>query len=227
MNPVPHGAHTESSPYRPQSVLDVVVFPTFIDLQHCIDAKLMTGAQFAYPGNYGAQTGDICMVMLQQIGCHYVLCGHSERRRGRHAETNEEVAAQAVAALELGIHPIVCVGETEAERNEGNAMSVVKEQLDVLPLESDMTIAYEPVWAIGTGTSATPDQVAKMHAGIRSLLPKDRQEHTRILYGGSVKPENAKELLELQDVDGALVGSASLKPAQFQNIINAAITLSV
>ncbi|MDD5026737.1 MAG: triose-phosphate isomerase [Candidatus Peribacteraceae bacterium] len=221
MNPAPQGALAKDSPYRTLSSVDVWVFPTYLDLQPCIEAGLITGAQLGSSAANGAHTGDVSMTMLTELKCRSVLCGHSERRHGRH-ETNEEVIAQTIAALEAGLHPIVCVGETAKQREAGEEKEVVKKQLEGLPVESRILIAYEPVWAIGTGKTATPAQAQEMHASIRSLLPKDVRDSTRILYGGSVKPDNAEELLRQKDIDGALVGGASLKPDEFQKIVSAA-----
>lgn len=231
MNPPPaaaladaHGDRSQN-PYHPHADIDVVVFPTFVDLKRCTESGLLVGAQCGHPEASGAHTGDISIAMLKTIGCHYVLCGHSERRAS-HGETDADVVAQAIAALEQKIHPIICIGETLTERGRGHAETVVKHQLKGLPLESDVTIAYEPVWAIGTGKTASPKQAQEMHAFIRSLLPKNRRELTRILYGGSMKAENAEELLQQQDIDGGLIGGASLKPEAFGVMITIAEKLN-
>lgn len=224
MNAMPLEAVGSSSPYRARVDLDVVVFPTALDIPICINAKLLTGGQSGRPEPSGAHTGDISMELIKAAGCHHVLCGHSERR-AQHGETNEDVAEQVIAALEVGLHPIVCVGETEAQRDAGKHHAVVKEQIESIPLHGDLTLAYEPVWAIGTGKTATPAQAQEMHVFIRSLLPEDRRENVRILYGGSVKPENATELLNQEDIDGALVGGASLDAMQFTAILNSALSL--
>ena len=218
MHPIPEGALEKDSPYRSRAGVDVVVFATYLDLRLCIEAQLFTGAQAGHAETHGAHTGDISMTMLKDLGCHSVLCGHSERRKD-HGETNEQVTAQAIAALEAGLHPIICVGETIKERDAGKAEAVVEQQLAGLPLESDVTIAYEPVWAIGTGRTATPEEAQSMHAFIRSKLPENTRENIRILYGGSVKPINATAMFEQPDVDGALVGGASLKPEEFREIV--------
>lgn len=218
----PAGAFDETSPYRTHADVDVIVFPTFVDLKEAVHAKLLCGAQTGHPENTGAHTGDISMKMVKDIGCLYVLCGHSERRKD-HGETNEQVAAQAVSALEHGLHPVICIGETQQERDSGKEKDVIKQQMDALPLESDITIAYEPVWAIGTGNTATPEQAQDMHSFIRSLLPEDRREVTRILYGGSMKPDNCGDLLCKPDIDGGLIGGASLKPDQFADIVSLAV----
>jgi len=225
MNPIPEGALDNDSPYRERADTDIVVFPTFLDIRECIAAKLLTGGQYGHTEGMGAHTGDVSMHMLADAGCRYVLCGHSERRQN-HDETNEDVAAQAIVALECGLHPIVCIGETEEEREKKHEKKVVEKQLSVLPLESDITLAYEPVWAIGTGKNATPEQAQEMHAFIRSLLPDDKKDATRILYGGSMKPENAEELLRQIDIDGGLIGGASLKPDDFGTIVKIAAGLA-
>ncbi len=225
MNAAPVGAFEPGSPYHPVQEVDIVVFPTLLDLKDALHAQIICGPQSAHAEDAGAHTGDVGMGMVAELGCLYVLCGHSERRAA-HGESNEHVATQAIAALEHGLHPIICVGETEEQRDAGKEEDVVKKQLSVLPLESDLTIAYEPVWAIGTGKTATSEQAQMMHAYIRSLLPDDRKDVTRILYGGSMKPDNAEALLSQPDIDGGLVGGASLKPDDFGKIVEIAISLS-
>lgn len=202
----------------------MVAFPTYLELHQAVAAELVTGAQYGHPEESGARTGDVSMKMIKEVGCTYVLCGHSERRSGHH-ETNEQVTQQVIAALEAGLHPIVCIGETEKERDAGKDKTVIKEQMKGLPTESDLTIAYEPVWAIGTGKTATPEQAEEMHAYIRSLLPADKQESTRILYGGSLKAINAHMLFAQPNIDGGLVGGASLKPDEFKDIIDSALDI--
>ncbi len=221
MNEPPVGCCTPDSPYRSTSKVDVWVFPSFIDLHSTHFHGLITGAQCGHPTESGAYTGDVSMKMLANQKIHAVLCGHSERRQ-YHGETNEQVAAQVKSALAVGLCPIVCVGETQAQRDADEAKKIVAAQLASIPLDQDLTIAYEPVWAIGTGRTATPEQAQEMHAFIRSLLPDSRRNQTRILYGGSVKAENAASLFQKPDIDGALVGGASLKPAEFREIVEAA-----
>ena len=225
MNVVPTGALEKGSPYHPLSDIDIVVFPTFLDILECSTVGLMVGGQYGHPESQGAHTGDISMAILKNIGCRYVLCGHSERRAS-HGETDEFVAEQVAAALEVGLHPIVCIGETWEDRKKKKEKAKVEEQLSLLSLGSDLTIAYEPVWAISGGDpdkpAATADDSQQMHEFIRSLLPKDRQEQTRILYGGSMKPENARELLNQEDIDGGLIGGASLDPKKFVEIVRIA-----
>ncbi len=233
MNPVPAGADGLPSPYRSTAKADVIVFPTFLDLKACVSAKLVTGAQCGHPDAKGAHTGEIAMATLKALGCAYVLCGHSERRRDC-GDTDERVAAQVIGALKAGLHPILCVGETEEERDGGEANEAVERQLETvlsrLPHSSapggpDFTIAYEPVWAIGSGKNATPEDAQRMHEFIRALLPAAHRERVRILYGGSLTAENAGGILAEPDIDGSLIGGASLRPADFARIVEIAGTL--
>ena len=182
---------------------------------------LALGAQDCHALPSGAYTGDISAPMLKDVGCAYVIVGHSERRAG-HAETNAEVRAKAEAAIRAGLTAIVCVGETREEREAGREIEVVGAQVRAsLPAGASaltLVVAYEPVWAIGTGLTPTAANVADMHLAIRGWLKglySEAGASVRILYGGSVKPANAKELLGLANVDGALVGGASLKAADF------------
>lgn len=183
--------------------------------------ELSLGAQDCHPLASGAFTGDISAPMLKDAGASYVIVGHSERRTLHH-ETDELVRIKAEAALKAGLVPIVCVGETKTERESGEAMSVVPRQvLGSLPprdAPERLVVAYEPVWSIGTGLTPTPADVAEMHRVIRTLLADmygARGLRMRLLYGGSVKPSNCGELLTLDNVDGALVGGASLKATEF------------
>lgn len=171
----------------------------------------------------GAHTGDVAAPMLADLGCRYVILGHSERRAD-HGETDMIVRAKVDAALKAGLTPILCVGETLEERESGQAQAVAKRQLiqslpDCEP--GSVVIAYEPIWAIGTGRTAGPEDAQAMHAALRSALPQGHGAMTPILYGGSVKPENAEDLLGQDDVDGALVGGASLSAKDFAAIIAA------
>jgi len=185
-------------------------------------SSIRLGAQDCHAKVAGAHTGDIAAAMLKDIGCSYVVVGHSERRADHH-ESDHAVHAKAVAAIEAGLVAIVCVGETEAQRDAGKTAEVVTAQvLGSVPARSDhetLVIAYEPVWAIGTGKTPTAAEVQDVHALIRETLAgqigEAEAEQTRILYGGSVKPSNAKDLLGLPDVDGALVGGASLVADDF------------
>jgi triosephosphate isomerase (TIM) len=185
------------------------------------------GAQDCAVKVSGAHTGDVAAEMLAEVGCAYAIVGHSERRAD-HGETDAVVAAKAAAARRAGLIAIICVGETEAERVAGKASDVVAGQLaGSIPAGStaaDTVIAYEPVWAIGTGKTATPADVAEMHAHIRKELAGKigDSDKVRILYGGSVKPGNAAELLAVDHVDGALVGGAALTVDDFWAIIAAA-----
>jgi triosephosphate isomerase len=183
--------------------------------------KVSLGAQDCHAKDSGAFTGDIAAPMIKDAGAQYVIVGHSERRQ-YHGETDAAVKAKAEAALKSGLTAIVCVGETRAEREAGKAIEVVSTQVrGSLPAggaPETVVVAYEPVWAIGTGLTPTPADVAEVHAAIRMLLGEvygAAGVKLRILYGGSVKPSNAKELLGLANVDGALVGGASLKAVDF------------
>ncbi|MEQ9144697.1 MAG: triose-phosphate isomerase [Parvibaculaceae bacterium] len=189
--------------------------------------KVAIGAQDCHANESGAHTGDISAEMLKDAGAKYIIVGHSERRAD-HGESDADVRAKAQAVHRAGLKAIVCVGETEAERDAGNTLKVITSQLKG-SLEDgfsakDTVIAYEPVWAIGTGRTPTPDDVAKVHAHIRKrLIARFGEDGAgfRILYGGSVKPSNAEELMGVENVNGALVGGASLKAADFFGIISA------
>ncbi|WP_343626809.1 triose-phosphate isomerase [Roseateles puraquae] len=197
-------------------------------------ALALTGAAIAYGAQdcsaheQGAYTGEVSSAMLSDIGCRYVIVGHSERR-AYHAESDQLVADKAKAALAHGVTPIVCVGETRAEREAGQTESVVKRQLAAVIHTlghccGEMVVAYEPVWAIGTGLTATPAQAQAVHAVLRAQLhaATDRSGVMRILYGGSVKADNAAELFAQADIDGGLIGGASLKAGDFSAICRAA-----
>lgn len=188
---------------------------------------ILTGAQDCHPAPGGAHTGDLSAPMLADAGARFVIVGHSERR-AEHGETDALVNAKALAGLGAGLVPIICVGETRAERDAGQANAVVARQLagsvpDVADKE-DFVVAYEPVWAIGTGLTPTPGDIAAMHGGIRDLLVQrfgERGRGVRILYGGSLKPANAHAILAIANVDGGLVGGASLLSDDFYAIISA------
>jgi triosephosphate isomerase len=184
------------------------------------------GGQDCHTAESGAHTGDVSAEMLADLGCTYVIVGHSERRAD-HGEDDAAVRAKAQAARRAGLIPIVCVGETEAERDAGKALDVVERQIrgsvpDGLT-GATLVIAYEPVWAIGTGRTPTADDVAAVHAHIRKVLGEVCGDavNVRLLYGGSVKPGNAKELMSVANVNGALVGGASLKAEDFLGIARA------
>lgn len=188
------------------------------------------GAQDVSAQAEGAFTGEVAAGMLQDFACRYVIVGHSERRTC-HAETSALVARKAVQALAAGLVPIVCVGETLAEREANQTRSVVSAQLEALlaalaPDElSNVVLAYEPVWAIGTGKTATPEMAQEVHALLRAQMAQFNAAaaaQVAILYGGSMKPDNAQQLLAMQDIDGGLIGGASLKAADFLAIIAAA-----
>ena len=190
------------------------------------------GAQNVYSEEKGAFTGEVSVSMLKDVGCTYTLIGHSERRH-IFGETNDMVNKKVHAAISGGLLPILCVGELLEEREAAKTEEVVKEQLlkglagiDAAKMQA-VTIAYEPVWAIGTGLTATPEQAQEVHAFIRSILTDlydaSLAEEIRIQYGGSAKASNAAELLSKKDVDGLLVGGASLKAADFMGIIEAAL----
>ena len=193
-------------------------------------SKVAVGAQNVSAHESGAFTGEVAPSMLADLGCEYVIVGHSERRT-LYGETSADVAAKFKAALGAGLRPILCIGETLEEREAGQTEAVVDEQLDaVIELVgiagfATAVIAYEPVWAIGTGMTATPEQAQDVHAHIRSRLAGQDAaiaESTQILYGGSMKGENAAGLLAKADIDGGLIGGASLKAADFLAIANAA-----
>jgi triosephosphate isomerase len=214
----------------------VAVIPPFVYLQAVVKAvsgsRVGVGAQDVYFEPKGAFTGEISASMLKDVGCAYVLCGHSERRHII-GETDELINKKVLAAIGGGLLPILCVGELLEQRDASQTEQVVERQLKA-GLEglseakmSALTIAYEPVWAIGTGRTATPQQAQEVHEFVRGVLTqlydaKTAQE-TRILYGGSVKPENAEELMSEKDVDGVLVGGASLKADDFVKIVQAAV----
>lgn len=189
------------------------------------------GAQDVSIHASGAYTGEVAAAMLADFACRYVIVGHSERR-AYHGEGNELVARKAKAALDAGLTPIVCVGETLAQREANQTAAVVGEQLGTVletlsPEEvTKIVVAYEPVWAIGTGKTATPAMAQEVHAQLRAQLKvrvgKEAAQQLHILYGGSMKPDNAAELMAQPDIDGGLIGGASLKAAEFLAIINAA-----
>jgi len=212
---------------------DAAICPPYIDLAVAIAAaagsKVGIGAQNLATGKEGAMTGEISGYMLQTIGCQYVIVGHSERRQF-FGENEAGVLSKTQAALSYGLTPIVCVGELLAERESGSTEAVLAAQFDggIAPLTPEqfakIVIAYEPVWAIGTGKVASPEQAEDAHAFIRGKVAAkfgDAQAAaTRILYGGSVKPDNVAGLMGKPDIDGALVGGASLEPKSFAAIVN-------
>ncbi|RDI75244.1 tim: triose-phosphate isomerase [Gaiella occulta] len=199
--------------------VDVVVCPPFVSLEAAVGEEWPIYAQNVHWAEEGAFTGEISAAMLVEIGVRGALVGHSERRQ-YFGETDESVRARAEAALEAGLQVIACVGESAAEREGGLTEQVLERQVAVLPRHPDLVIAYEPVWAIGTGKTATPETAQEAHALIKSL------HDTRVLYGGSVKPGNAAALLAQPSIDGALVGGASLDPDSFSELCRIAASLS-
>jgi triosephosphate isomerase len=217
-----------------QSRADVVVCPPYVYLSEVFaaihDSVIKLGAQNVATEDSGAFTGEVAAGMLRDVGCEYVIIGHSERR-ALYGETDELTAARVAAALRGGLKPILCVGETLAERDAGDTLNVVRRQLDaVLAVTgaeafSGGLVAYEPVWAIGTGRTATPMQAQEVHAEIRATLARRNATiaaAVRVLYGGSVKASNAKDLFAMADIDGGLIGGASLDAAGFLGICKAA-----
>jgi triosephosphate isomerase (TIM) len=200
--------------------VDLVVCPPFVSL--AVAVQLLAGTEIAVAAQNvhweeaGAYTGEISAPMLREIGVYGTIVGHSERRQ-YFGETDETVGKRVHAALEAGLFVIACVGETEHERERGETEDVLRRQLSVLEPDDNLVLAYEPVWAIGTGKTATPQLAQEAHAFIKSQL------EAPVLYGGSVKPDNAGELLAQPDVDGALVGGASLELESFSAICRAAI----
>ena len=215
--------------------VDVAVCPTYLHIHQAADAlessAVAVGAQdVALVEQDGAFTGDVSAAMLLDAGCGYVIVGHSERR-ALHGESDEQVAVKFANVLSAGLVPILCVGETLDEREQGVTESVVARQLDVVLQRSGIKafesalIAYEPVWAIGTGRTASPQQAQEVHAFIRARLAAHDPaiaSVSRVMYGGSMKPENASELMAMPDIDGGLIGGASLKAEDFISICHAA-----
>ncbi|NQU16592.1 MAG: triose-phosphate isomerase [Candidatus Saganbacteria bacterium] len=207
---------------------DILICPTYPALKSAADAvagtNVMIGAQNLFWEEKGAFTAEVSGPMLIAAGCKYVIIGHSERRQ-YFGETDETVNKRLKAALKAGLLPIVCVGETLEQREKNETMKVVEAQVKngLKELETGnwklVTIAYEPVWAIGTGKTASPEQAEEVHSFIRGLLPAEVKETVRILYGGSMKPANVKELMAKENIDGGLVGGASLKAPDFAAIV--------
>jgi triosephosphate isomerase (TIM) len=200
--------------------IDVVVCPPYLSLTVAVQllagTEIAVAAQNVHWEDEGAYTGEISARMLREVGVYGTIVGHSERRQ-YFGESDETVGKRVHAALQAGLFVIACVGETEEERETGQTEAVLRRQLSVLEPDDNLVVAYEPVWAIGTGKTATPDTAQEAHAFIKSLL------NVPVLYGGSVKPENAAELLAQADLDGALVGGASLDLVSFTAICRAAI----
>ena len=212
--------------------VDIMVAPPFTSLAAVCEAakgsNIEVGAQDLYWENEGAFTGEVSPAMLTDTGCRYVIIGHSERRQF-FGETDESVNRKVAAAAQNGLIPVMCIGESESEREAGQTFSVldkqIKKGLESLFVDKlgNLVIAYEPIWAIGTGKTATSDQAQEVHQYLRSLLTEMFDsafaQALRILYGGSVKPENVAELMAMPDIDGALVGGASLKADVFSKIV--------
>jgi triosephosphate isomerase (TIM) len=205
--------------FKPPAGVDVVVCPPCTSLREAVASGLSVYAQNVHWADSGAFTGEISAAMLLELGVKGSIVGHSERRQ-HFGETDEGTASRAAAALEAGLSVIACVGETEAQREGDETEAVLRRQVSVLHEHEQLVVAYEPVWAIGTGKTATPEQAQQAHAFIKALLP------VPVLYGGSVKPENAEELLSQPDVDGALVGGASLDLESFTSICETAARLT-
>lgn len=226
-----------SASIKPSNDFEVAVCPVFVCLPIANDALkgtgLKLGAQDVYHEKEGAFTGEVSSEFLKEVGCEYVIIGHSERRQF-FSETDASVNKKTIAVQNTGLVPITCVGETLQERESNQTFKVIEKQiregLKGLDASKPLVIAYEPVWAIGTGKTATPAQANEVHVFIRKLLQEifsaDYATKTRILYGGSVKPDNSAELMSQSDIDGALVGGASLKADSFSKIIYSAHPVS-
>lgn len=222
-----------------QMEVAVCVCPTYTSLESVskkvVDSNIALGAQNMYHENSGAFTGEISPEMLRHLFVNYVIVGHSERRQ-YFGETDKDVNKKTLAALEASLKPIVCVGESLKERESGKLESVISSQIKgalkgiSANYADQLVIAYEPVWAIGTGKTATPEDAEAVHLFIRKLLlkllGKEAAGKIRILYGGSMKPENAEELLAQENIDGGLIGGASLKAHTFTSIVESAIKLA-
>lgn len=214
--------------------IDVAIFAPFVflaDLQAKLaGTSIALGGQTAHTAESGAYTGEISLGMLKEFDCEYVLVGHSERRT-LFGETDAVVAAKVAAAQGAGVMPMLCIGETLEERDQGITMDVCRRQLQAVLDEvgvagfRNLVVAYEPVWAIGTGKTASPEQAQQVHSDLRAFLAEvdaDMAAKLQILYGGSMKAANAPELLAMEDIDGGLVGGASLKIDEFVGICDAA-----
>lgn len=214
------------------SSVDIMIAPTYLSVplvaQKLAGTNVKVGAQNLYFEKEGAYTGEVSAEMIKDTKAEYVIIGHSERRQF-FGETDESVSKKIKAATEANLIPVMCIGESEQERDEKNTFSVLDKQVrnGLKDLGSEdlatLVLAYEPIWAIGTGKTASVDQVDEVHKYLRSVIAQlfssNFADNIRILYGGSVKPENVKELMAIEDVDGALVGGASLDPEKFIKII--------
>lgn len=211
---------------HPNPTVDIVLCAPATLLHRLAATGIMTGGEDCHPDPSGAHTGDISAAMIADTGATHVITGHSERRTDHH-ETDQLIANKTRAGWAENLHVILCIGETEAQYRAGDTLNVLRAQMDgSIPdgaTAANTTIAYEPVWAIGTGLTPTPDEIAAVHAALRAYLT-DRfatGADMRLLYGGSVKASNASDIFALPNVDGALVGGASLKAADFSPIITA------
>jgi triosephosphate isomerase len=202
--------------FEPPDGVDVVICPPYASLRVAVESGRVVYAQNVHWEAEGAYTGEVSAPMLVELGVWGSIVGHSERRQ-YFGETDETTAKRAAAALASGLGVIACIGETKEEREAGEMWDVLERQMSALPMREGLVIAYEPVWAIGTGVAATPDLCQDAHSYIKSLVD------TPVLYGGSVNPQNAAEILSLPAVDGALVGGASLDVDSFKAICRAAI----
>lgn len=209
------------------AAVDVVICGPATLLSRMVQTGLTIGGEDCHPAPSGAHTGDVSAAMIADTGATYVITGHSERRTD-HGEDDALVAAKTTAGWAAGLHVILCIGETETQYRAGDTLDVLRAQMDgSIPdtaTAQSTTIAYEPVWAIGTGLTPTPQEIADVHAGLRAYLSDrfgDEGDAMRLLYGGSVKGSNASDIFALPNVDGALVGGASLKAADFSPIVMA------
>ncbi|KAG1667674.1 Triosephosphate isomerase [Nymphon striatum] len=214
-----HGTHAHSS-------VDVVICGPATLLTRMAATGLSIGGEDCHPNVSGAHTGDVSAQMIADTGATYVITGHSERRVD-HNEDNALIAAKTTAGWDAGLHVIVCIGESEAQYRAGDTLDVLRAQMDAsIPdaaTAATTTIAYEPIWAIGTGLTPTPQEIADVHTALRAYLNVrfETGDDMRLLYGGSVKASNADDIFALDNVDGALVGGASLKAADFSPIVTA------
>jgi triosephosphate isomerase len=215
----PREARAFSAAFHPPEGVEAVLCPPYISLQAALESDHTVFAQNVHWADEGAFTGEISAPMLLDLGVQGAIVGHSERRQF-FGETDETVRLRTEHALEAGLRVIACVGELDEERERGETEDVLRRQVSVLSHHDNLVVAYEPVWAIGTGKTATPEQAGEAHELIKGLLD------VPVLYGGSVKPENAAELLSQGHVDGALVGGASLEVESFTAICQAAAFLS-
>lgn len=213
-------AHTNAT-------VDIIICGPSTLLNRMAETGITIGGEDCHPNASGAHTGDISAPMIKDSGADYVITGHSERRTD-HGEDDALIAAKSTAGWAAGLHVILCIGETEAQYRTGQTLDVLRAQMDAsIPdaaTPTNTTIAYEPVWAIGTGLTPTPQEIADVHAALRTYLTDrfgDEGTRMRLLYGGSVKASNAADIFALDNVDGALVGGASLKAADFSPIVTA------